>query len=34
MLQVREQHLFEGVELMQPHKQWSSEAVFVAPICI
>jgi len=34
MLWVKEQHLFEGVELSQPCKQWSSEAVIVAPICI
>jgi len=34
MLQVREQSLFEGVELSQPCKQWSSKAVIVAPICI
>jgi len=34
MLWVREQSLFHGVELSQPCKQWSSEAIIVAPICI
>jgi len=34
MLWVREQPLFEGVELTQPCKQWSSEAIIIAPICI
>jgi len=34
MLEVRKQHLFEGVELSQPHKQWSSEVIFTAPVCI
>jgi len=34
MLYVREQSLFEGVELSQPCKQWSSEAIIVAPIYI
>jgi len=34
MLQVKEQHLFEGVELSLPCKQWNSEAIIIAPICI
>jgi len=34
MLWVKEQHLFEGVELTQPCKQRSAEAVLAAPICI
>jgi len=34
MLWVRGQSLFEGVELSQPCKQWSSKAIIIAPIYI
>jgi len=34
MLWMSEQSLFERVEMLQPCKQWSSDAIIAAPICI